>query len=111
MTVDVPRQHRREVRGNVARADDVGGSCEREVSRPNGRALDAVMDAQQPEVRALFSPFGLLEQFREARSNIASLVGKPREANRRAAHTRDERARRVEDMDARMRREARVRKT
>ena len=33
------------------------------------------------------------------------------EANCRAAHTRDERARRVEDMDARMRREARVRKT
>ena len=86
MTVDVSREHRREVRGNVAWADDVGGSREREVPGSDGRALDAVMDAQQPEVRALLSPVGLLEQFREARSHIAPLVGKTRERDRRAAH-------------------------
>ena len=70
-----------------------------------------MVNAQHVEVRPGTLPAGFFDERSKPCSNVAALVRKSSERNRRPTNLGDERARTVEDVDVLMHRESCVRKT
>ena len=110
MPVNVPGQHGSELRRDISAANHVRCGGERKVARSDHRAFDAVVDAEKPMVGFVAVPVRLVDQRGKLGSDIVTLVWKSRQCDPRASDVHGERAWDIEDVDVRVRQEARVRK-
>src|SRR5262245_59875115 len=108
MPVNMTREDRGEVRRQVGGTNDVFGGREHVVRRTDGRPFDAVMHAEQANVRRRALPFGFFEHAQKSLSNVASLVRKPRERDLHSTDVAAKRSRLIEDVHVRMQRESHV---
>lgn len=76
MPVDVSTQHPMKLVGKISATNDVGALPEREISRSDRGPFDALMNAEQPQIRGCFSPSCLLDQMSESASDVVPLVRK-----------------------------------
>jgi len=108
VAVHVAGEDRADPPGNIRAPDHVGRAAEGVVTRTHPGALEAVVDAQQREVRVAGAPSRRRHQLPEAPADVVALVGKAEERDSASARVDVERAGTVEDPHAGVRGEAGV---
>ena len=102
MAMDVARQDSREANGDVAPANDVGGSGEGEVVRPDRRAFDTLVNAQEFRVGVDSAPPRGFDEVDELCANVMSLGRKSSDGQSAPANVERERPRSIEQVDTRV---------
>jgi hypothetical protein len=108
VAVDVAGEHGGDVLRQVGAPDHVRAVAEGVVSRPAGRPLHALVDAEQPQLGGRLVAAGGLEERSEARADVG-LVREPGEGHPQAPGLEPDGARLVEHVEALLHREERKR--
>jgi hypothetical protein len=107
--VDVTGQHRCKAWRNIAGADDVSRRRERVVCRPNRGTLDALVEAEEPDVGAHLGTSGAGNEVIEPAADVIPFRGNASDGDSNAPNFCDKCPWPVEDVNSRMLREPQVR--
>jgi len=101
--VDVPGQNRREAPRNGATGNHIGTTAKDIAGGTDGSALDRLVKAKKANSSRNGSPIRLLDHLGEPVPDPMTFVREPRHRHIDSAQSQCQRARTVEDVDARMR--------
>lgn len=109
VAVNVSGKDGRKARRDRTAGDDIGSAAEDIVDGTDRGALDRLVHTQQPNFRRRRAPSRPFDEIREALGDLVSLVRESRDGHADAAKMQRERPRSIEDVNARMHGEERIR--